>query len=302
MKVMKKFYFLITLAIAFSVLSANGQKPIYINEDSVLVGKSMNPGLTVTIPEVNFDKTLKNWIKEQENGTKSKVVTDNGEMSIFGAIRKDISPNPINIYSTLQNQDSLQLLMVCIEIKKEEYVEPSSGDIQMTAARNFLKDFAKRQYIDFIKDEVAAEEKILRELNNEMNGLQKNESKTKKGAQSNKNVIRNEQDKLIVQNNELNQLSTEIISQNNLLISMEAGPGREAKAAQIKELDKRKNKLQKEIQSAENKISKSKSKIDQADRALPRNEDDQQKMNEKIAAQEAVVRKFTDKLNAVKNY
>ena len=211
MKVMKKFYFLITLAIAFSVLSANGQKPIYINEDSVLVGKSMHPGLTVTIPEVNFDKTLKNWIKEQENGTKSKVVTDNGEMSIFGAIRKDISPNPINIYSTLQNQDSLQLLMVCIEIKKEEYVEPSSGDIQMTAARNFLKDFAKRQYIDFIKDEVAAEEKILRELNNEMNGLQKNESKTKKGAQSNKNVIRNEQDKLIVQNNELNQLSTEII-------------------------------------------------------------------------------------------
>ena len=83
---------------------------------------------------------------------------------------------------------------------------------------------------------------------------------------------------------------------------MEAGPGREAKAAQIKELDKRKNKLQKEIQSAENKISKSKSKIDQADRALPRNEDDQQKMNEKIAAQEAVVKKFTDKLNTVKNY
>lgn len=299
---MKKFYFLITLVIVFSVLSANGQKPIYINEDSVLVGKSMHPGLTVTIPEVNFDKTLKNWIKEQENGTKSKVVTDNGEMTIFGAIRKDISPNPINIYSTLQNQDSLQLLMVCIEIKKEEYVEPSSGDIQMTAARNFLKDFAKRQYIDFIKDEVAAEEKILRELNNEMNGLQKNESKTKKGAQSNKSVIRNEQDKLIVQNNELNQLSTEIISQNNLLISMEAGPGREAKAAQIKELDKRKNKLQKEIQSAENKISKSKSKIDQADRALPRNEEDQQNMNAKIEAQEAVVKKFTDKLNTVKNY
>lgn len=299
---MKKFYFLITLAIVFSALSANGQKPIYISEDSVLVGNSLYPGITVTIPEVDFNKTLKNWIKEQESGTKSKVVTDNGEMSIFGAIRKDISPNPINIYSILQNEDTLQYLMVSIELKKDQFVEPSSGDIQMTAARNFLKDFAKNQYIDFIKDEVAAQEKILRELNNELNGLQKNESKTKKGALSSKNVIRDEQDKLIVRNNELNQLSTEIINQNNLLISMDAGPGREAKAAQIKELDKRKSKLQREIQSADNKISKSKSKIDQADRALPRNDVDQQRMNERIGEQEAVVRRYMDKLNTVRNY
>lgn len=299
---MKKFYFLVTLAIVFSALNAIGQKPIYISEDSVLVGNSLHPGLTVTIPEVDFNKTLKNWIKEQENGTKSKVVTDNGEMSIFGAIRKDISPNPINIYSILQNEDTLQFLMVSIELKKDQYVEPASGDIQMTAARNFLKDFAKNQYIDFIKDEVAEQEKILRELNNELNGLQKNESKTKKGAQSSKNVIRDEQDKLIVRNNELNQLSTEIINQNNLLISMEAGPGREAKAAQIKELDKRKSKLQREIQSADNKISKSKSRIDQADRALPRNDVDQQRMNERIGEQEAVVRRYMDKLNTVRNY
>lgn len=83
---------------------------------------------------------------------------------------------------------------------------------------------------------------------------------------------------------------------------MDAGPGREAKAAQIKELDKRKSKLQREIQSADNKISKSKSKIDQADRALPRNDVDQQRMNERIGEQEAVVRRYMDKLNTVRNY
>ena len=291
-----------SLVLLSAAINMNAQKPIIISEDSVLIGSSLHPGLIVTIPEVDFDRTLKNWIKEQESGTKSKVVTENGEMSIFGAIRKDLSPNPINIYSTLLNRDTLQLLMVCIELKKEQYIEPSAGDIIMTAARNFLKDFAKNQYIDFIKEEVAAEEKKLRELENELNGLQKNESRTKKGAQSNKNNIRDEQDKLIVRNNELNLLSTEIISQNNLLISMEAGPGREAKASQIKELEKRKNKLQREIQSSENKINKSKSKIDQADRALPRNEDDQQRMNARIEEQEAVVRKFMDKLNAVRAY
>ena len=87
---MKKFNFLICLTVIISAVTANAQKPIIVAIDSVLTGNSIYPGLTVTIPEVDFDKTLKNWIKEQESGTKSKVVTENGEMSIFGAIKKNI--------------------------------------------------------------------------------------------------------------------------------------------------------------------------------------------------------------------
>lgn len=83
---------------------------------------------------------------------------------------------------------------------------------------------------------------------------------------------------------------------------MEAGPGRDAKTAQIKELEKRKNKLQKGINRSENSIGKAKTSINQADRALPKNENQQGKMRERIEEQEAVVQKFIDKLNAVKAY
>ena len=299
---MKKLKFIIILASIVYATMANAQKPIKVFEDSILIGANHFPGLTVTIPEVDYEKTLKNWIKEQESGTKSRVVTGNGEMTIFGAIKKEVTSDPLNIYSKLANQDTLQKLTVCFELKKDEYIEPSAGDIAMTSAKTYLKEFAKSQYIDFIKGEVQAEEKKLRELNNELGSLLKNESRTKRGAQSDKNTIRDEQDKLLVKNNELNLLSTEIINQNNLLISMEAGPGRDAKTAQIKELEKRKNKLQKGINRSENSIGKAKTSINQADRALPKNENQQGKMRERIEEQEAVVQKFIDKLNAVKAY
>lgn len=299
---MNKTVLLISLSLLIFAQGLKCQKPILISEDSVRFGTSIFPGLIITIPEVSYEKTLNNWVKDQETGTKSKVMTENGEMTIFGAIKKDISLNPVNIYSILLNQDSSVILKVCIELKKDQYIERSVGDIQFTAARDYLKNFAKNQYIELIKDEVAAEEKILKGLNNELNSLENSSSKTKKGAQRNKTTIRNEQDKLIVMNNELNQLSNDIILANNELISMEAGPGKDTKSAQVQEMEKRRKKLQRDIGSAEDRIEKSKSEIDKADKALPKNVNEQEKIKAKIEAQEAVVQRFTDKLNTVRSY
>ena len=299
---MKSLKYFTATALLFGTLVSAGQKPVLISEDSIHFGTGIYPGFTVTIPEVSYEKTLGNWVKDQETGTKSKVMTENGEMTIFGAIKKEISPNPVNIYSKLVNHDTTVLLMACIELKKDQYIESSIGDIQCTAARTYLKEFAKNQYIEVIKGQLAAEEKNLKNLENDLNSLENSNTRTVKGAQKNKSTIKNEQDKLIVLNNELSQLSASIINENNLLISMEPGTARDTKALQIQDMDKRKKKLQKQIDAAENKINKSKSEIDKADRALPKNENQQERIKQQIEAQEAVVKKFLDKLNTVKSY
>jgi septal ring factor EnvC (AmiA/AmiB activator) len=299
---MKKYSFVLCLILVFTALNLSAQKPIKIIEDSVQIGNYLYPGFSVTIPEVNFDKTLKNWIKEQETGTKSKVQTENSEMSIFGAIKKEISPNPINIYSQLKNEDTLSRLMVCIELKKDQFVGPYVGDIQLTSVKNFLKEFAKSQYIDFIKQELDAEEKILRDLNQQLNSLESNKARSQKTAKNKRTTVNDEQERLQVKNNELSVLSTEIINKNNEMMEMPVGAGREAMSSQIKELEKRRKQVQKEISKAENKISKAKSDIDQADRSIPKNEDEQAIMKAKIDAQQGVVRKYVDKINTVKLY
>jgi len=280
----------------------HGQKPIKVLEDSVQFGNYLYPGFNITIPEAGFDNVLKNWIKLQETGTKSKVQTENGEMTIFGAIVKEISPAPVNIYSRLMNEDTLSRLLVSIELKKDQYVDAAAGDLQLTSAKNYLKEFAKSQYIDFIKDELAAEEKILRDLNKDLGSLESSKARTQRTARKQRGTVNDEQEKLLVKHNELSLLSNEIINKNNEMMAMPVGAGRDAMATQIKELEKRRKKLQKEISKGERKINKARSAIDQADKSIPRNENEQSVMKSKIDAQQAVVQHFIDKLNTVRLY
>ena len=300
--IMKKSTLIIILALIAATTSLNAQKPIKVLEDSIPIGNYLYPGFNVTIPEANFDNTLKNWIKLQENGTKSKVQTENGEMTIFGAIIKEVSPAPVNIYSRLLNEDTLARLLVTIELKKDLYIEPASGDIQLTAAKDYLKDFAKSQYIDVIKGQLDAEEKILRDLNRELGSLESSKARTQKTAKNKRNTVNDEQDKLLVKHNELSLLSNEIINKNNEMMAMPVGAGRDAMSAQIKELEKRRKKLQSEIGKGEKKIDNARSDINQADNSIPRNEKEQAAVRAKIDAQQLVVQYYIDKLNAVKLY
>jgi len=193
-------------------------------------------------------------------------------------------------------------LLVSIELKKDQYVEAAAGDLQLTSAKNYLKEFAKSQYIDFIKDELAAEEKILRDLNKDLGSLESSKARTQRTARKQRGTVNDEQEKLLVKHNELSLLSNEIINKNNEMMAMPVGAGRDAMATQIKELEKRRKKLQKEISKGERKINKARSAIDQADKSIPRNENEQSVMKSKIDAQQAVVQHFIDKLNTVRLY
>ncbi len=103
---MKNSTLIYLLALMLAAPAMHAQKPILVLEDSILIGNYLYPGFNVTIPEANFENTLKNWVKLQETGTKSKVQTEDGEMTIFGAIIKQVSSAPVNIYSRLLNEDT----------------------------------------------------------------------------------------------------------------------------------------------------------------------------------------------------
>ena len=299
---MKRQILIACLALLVTVPALNAQKPIRILEDSIRIGQYLYPGFNVIIPEADYDLTLKNWVKLQETGTKSKVLTESGEMTIFGAYIKEVSPTPVNIYSRLMNEDTLNRLLVCIELKKDQYVGASSGDIQLTAAKNFLKEFAKSQYIEFIKGELSEEEKKLRNLNKDLGSIESSKARSQRTAKNKRNAVNDEQEKLQVKHNELSALSNEIITKNNEMMDMPVGAGRDAMSSQIKELEKRRKQLQKEISRSENKIHKARSAIDQADRSIPRSENEQAVMKSKIDAQQAVVQSYIDMINTVKLY
>jgi hypothetical protein len=299
---MKSIKTLLLLSLLATGALVNAQKPIVVSEDSVSFGKSKYPGFTVTIPEVNLEKTQKSWIKQLESGTKSKVVTENSEMTIFGAYLKNISPNPVNIYSKFINQDSLLRLCVSLELKKDQYLEKSIGDAQVTLTKDFLKKFAKEEYTDLVKEQLQAEEKKLKELNNDLDKLENEKSRMQKTIQSSKTDIITEKDNITLQTGEVTKVTSEITAQNNEISAMEEGAAKEGKVGYLKDLEKQKKKLLNTIESSENKINRANKAIEDCNRDIPVNETEQEEVRNKIAQQDAVVQRFTNKLNTVKAY
>ena len=297
-----KTKFTIVLLILIPFFGIKAQKPIIISEDSLKIGNSMLPGISVTIPEANYDKTLKVWIRDLQSGTKSKVVTENGEMSIFGAKIKSISSTPVNVYSRLVKLDSMIQLFASFETKKDQYIERASGAPEYIKAQDYLKEFAKSQYIEVAKDQADTEEKKLRDLQKELSSLENEKSRMQKSIQSNNSSIISEKENITIQNNELNTVSALVVGQDSILAAMEAGPAQKEKADQIKDLEKRKKKALNSIESSEKKIQRSNEEIDKATNEIPQNERMQEKVKEQIVAQEAVYQKFADKLKKIKSF
>jgi len=280
----------------------NAQKPVIVSEDSLKIGSSLIPGLSVTIPEADYDKTLKAWIRDLQAGTKSKVKNENGEIQILGAKIRSISKDAISIYSKLERLDSILILYASFEISKDQYVTSTTVEPDFSKVQNFMKDFAKNQYIEVAKAQADAEEKKLKDLQRELSSLENEKSRMQKGIQNDNSSIASERENIAIQTNELNTVSAAIVEETGLLASMEEGPAKKEKEAQIKELEKRKKKAQNSIESSEKKISKADSDIDKATGDIPRNERIQDKVKEQIIAQEAVYQKYADKLKKIRSY
>ncbi len=288
--------------IVFPAVSLPGQKPIEVYEDTLQFGNTGIPALTVNIPEVDYDNTLRTWIREQESGTKSKVLTEGSNMSIFGANFKDISPTPVNVYSTLTNKDNALILTVAFELRRNEYVGKGSGETELSNAKIYLFNFSKNQYLDFANKELNAEQGKLRAIEKDLSSLQSSESRIARSlSRNNRNVVR-EKERLITLNNDLTTVSAAITEHTYLLATMSDATARDEKEKYIKELEKDKRKLQRAIRSSENRLKKANNAIDKANRDLPRNDKTQDRIREQIAAQEAVVQKYTDKVNRIRAY
>jgi len=298
---MKKFN-LIFLGLAFLLPVTHAQKPIQIAEDSIAFSTFKAPGVVVCIPEVNFESVQKNWTKELESGTKSKVVYEKGELAIIGAIIKDISPTAVTVYSKLANQDSLVKMMVSIELKKDTYIESGSSEGELAKMETYLKKFAKNQYIALAEEQLKTEEKRLKDLEKELSSHQKDETGLEKSIRSDEKKIRESEDNLAMMNSELTTLTAEIAEQNVQLNALPEGTARDEKVKYIKGLEKKKKSLMNGIKKSNNTIDKSRDGIRDANKDIPKAQNMQKESSEKIAAQESVVRKFEEKLNVIKSY
>jgi hypothetical protein len=288
-----------------SLLSASflfAQRPVLIYNGTLELTGSTYPGVIVTIPEVAYEVVQKNWIKAIESGTKSKAVYDNGNWTLFGANITSISPTPMNVYSKLENQDSLVRLIVSMELKKDDFIQTGIHEPELASAREFLKQFAKEQYLDLAKGQLSAEEKKLKEIEREFSSYGKQQAKLEKTVRSAEKTIKSEQEELVNFNTELNNMSIELASQTIQFNELAEGPAKEEREKYLKSLEKRKDKISKAIVASQKKIDKANNTIRDSSARIPGKETQQDEVKNRISVQETLVNQYRDKIKKIEQY
>lgn len=294
-----KNLFLTVFALFLGMAMANAQKPIEFTEGELVFGNSKCPGVWVNIPEADFIKVKKDWKKVIEKGTKSKAIESGNEITIFGAIIKDIIGSPINIYSSVELKDSTVMLFAAVEFSRDQFAVADTPEFENL--KKSLKQFAKDQYTGIVKDQLSVEDKKLKGMEKEISSLRKEKEKLEKGIESANTTISQETYKIATSQTKLSETGTLLDQKNSSSASVE-GDEKKALGKEIKSLESQKKSLEKDIASSETKISKSKTVIEENTVAVPLNQAKQDELGVQINEQKMVVAKFAQKLSNVEAF
>ncbi|MFA5971458.1 MAG: hypothetical protein WC780_03815 [Lentimicrobiaceae bacterium] len=292
------FYSLVILLISFSAVKA--QKTITLADDSVKLGSRYFPGFWLSIPEIKPDALKASWIKAIEKGTKSKVRIENNEMTIFGAIIPDICDGSMNIVSKTIDYDSLTQLFVSVETTRDNFITRNSSEFDNLS--KFLKKFGKDQYIKVAKDQLSAEEAKLSSLEKDLKSTRKNLLKYEKGIQSSNVRISQQNDKIKSADKELEIQQIKIENATTLLSTLSDEKARKAKQSELKDLQKKKKNLLKNINSAESSISKANISIQDYKKNIELHGATQKELGDKIIEQKQSIAWFQQKLKTIEAY
>ncbi len=298
--------FLTVIAGIIIGFQTSAQGPVKISGKNVTMSKGEQPAFIVEIPQVNIESVKKSWMKLIRQNTKSKVSTENSEITILNTQIAEISDNPINIYSAVYQIDSAVKLVSLFEIDSAFF--SFDGDKEdMTYERtyrgieHFLHDFAVTEYREAVEAELKAENKELKNLNNELEKL------VKQSETFHKKIMQNESDSL----NAEAQISSleidkqrkqgEIDSKKESMASITGDKELYDEAKKyLKSLEKQRKKIEKEIDKLKANIVEYNSDKVELKRSIMENEKQKEELLNEISKQQETVKKVTAKLENIK--
>lgn len=292
----------LTFCIALVTLGLYAQKPILLVEEEIEFRHGSHIGPSLTIPEVGYNTVEKDWTKLLEKGTKSKVQTEEGEHTIFGAQLDNISEEPINIYSVMTSADTSIILKVTFELKPKEYLSKETSPSEYTQAKLLLFNFGKGLYVDLAKEDFKAQERELRKLERELESLYNEKNKLERAIVNDEADIAEYTDKIAMLRQDAENLNNQLIRENELLLELEDNEQRVDKEKEIEKIEKEKEKALKTAESLEKKILLRQSSIERAKLDIETNIKEQASKIDAIEVQKPITNEAERKLNTIESY
>ncbi|MBN2275067.1 MAG: hypothetical protein JXK95_12090 [Bacteroidales bacterium] len=276
------------------------QRSVTVEEQNVAFKHGIHPGLVLTIPEVSLQTVQDSWIKLLEKGTNSKVQIEEDEMSIFGAIIREISETSVNVYSKLKDYDTAVHLLVSYELKKDEFITQNSAGEEFNKARTYLVNFAKEQYLSLAEDQLKEEEKKLKGIEKALKKMKCQTKKHDKTIRKANKSLQKLNDEVATAGTSLSSLNTELALQKSQYETMTEGAAKDEKQKFIASMEKRINKLSRDTEKNEEEIADLKAEVEEVQNKSADIIKEQEELKEKLQKQKDIVASFNEKVRNIK--
>ncbi len=304
---MKVFAFISVLVscIALSSMLA-AQTPIAVETEEVSMSKGKHNAYILTIPQADYESSLKNWKKVIRQKTKNKIEESDHELFISATQIDLIYTAPINIYSSLIKGDSALRLYAIFEIDSMMFdFENSEKSIREekinSQIRHFLFNFGTEQYLYAVEKELEKEENALKDLTKELTNMEKEQQQAMEAIAENEQNIRNSEDAIAVHTNDNERKVSEINAKKESIANL--GDDKELQDQandQLKALEKEKRDIENQMEKEQKNIVKYNSTIDAMNKAVEDILARQVQKKEQISLQQGVVEAVRAKLNQIK--
>lgn len=301
MKISKPAAMAVMMALMATItLQAYSQAEIKAGHVKMTMSMGEQPGFQVIIPQAVQDDVKREWIKYVQSGTKSKAVELGSEISISGAMVKEASPNPVDVYAIIEMADSNVSVTAFFVIDSAMYDPEKGGSTMTLAMEDYMEVFGVSQYEAAVENELKMEENKLKDLEKQLSDLEKNEEKMEKSIKDEEEKIsRAEEEIKILEASKAQQLT--VIEEKRVAAStiIEKETKKEAEK-EIKALEKEREKSDKSLSKEKENIDDAKRKIEDYEKAIEEGQEQQEELKGMIEAQEEVVQQVEEKLKGIR--
>jgi hypothetical protein len=188
----KKIVCLLLVALPFIGFA---QKELKITEQEKDMSMGARNAYVVDIPQAKAKDVISDFKKYIKKDAKGKLNDDKGEISMLGAVNKNVSSMPFNVFGRFV--ESSEGVTVSIWVADgETFVSSKLTPDKSVAASKYLKDFAVEQYKQAVKEEFEKEKDKAKAEQKMLESFIKDQKKAESNIEDHKAEIANREKKI----------------------------------------------------------------------------------------------------------
>ncbi|MBL7929211.1 MAG: hypothetical protein JNL47_07040 [Bacteroidia bacterium] len=299
---MKKFCI---LTICFMLLKpVMAQKDMQVSVKEVIedMSKGTHTGFEMMIPEQTY-KSIKNDLgKYLRKGSKSRTEEAHGELFIRGAVVKNITHLPLNIYVKSREVTDGVILTAWFTVDDETFYSETAHPLEASSIKKYLHDFGTGMHYKAVNEIKISQERQLKKLENELEELRGENQRSEKKMKQAEREIENNKRSLETTTKLLTAKEEELLRQREVVSKLSGTAGEEEKLAKInlKKIESDKRKLEKEQESLNKKNDNNSSAIENEKRSIDRNLKKQNEKQSEIDKQKEKIKTVVKILENIK--